>query len=64
VDKGPLEGRGVQPASPDQVADVLEWLGFASGQVPRLMKQLFGREQDVEMRTQGSAFPILPIRER
>jgi len=64
VDRGPLEGRGVQPASPDQVADVLEWLGFASGQVPRLMKQFFGREQDVEVRTQGSAFPILPVRER
>lgn len=60
---GPLEGHSVRPNSPDQVADVLEWFGFASAHVPRLTKKYFGKEQDVETSGQGTSFPVLPIRD-
>ncbi len=61
---GPLAGQPIRPNSPERVADVLEWFGFASGQVPRLARRYFGREQDVETSIRGSSFPILPLEER
>jgi uncharacterized caspase-like protein len=64
TDGGPLEGQSVRPDSADQVASVLEWFNFASGQVPRLMKRYFGHEQDVQMSSQGSSFPVLPVEDR
>jgi len=64
VKSGPLESEGLKPNNPEQVAEVLEWFGFASGQVPRLMKKYFGKEQDVQSSGQGASFPVLPVRER
>ncbi|MBI3467792.1 MAG: caspase family protein [Planctomycetes bacterium] len=63
VDEGPLQGQGIRPSNPDQVADVLDWFSFASGQVPRLTKQYFGRSQDVQTSGLGSSFPILPLKD-
>ena len=63
VDGGPLEGRYVQPSNPERVVDVMEWFGFAAGQVPRLTEKLYGASQDVQMSTQGTSFPVLPLDE-
>lgn len=63
VRSGPLEGLSVQPASPDGMADVLEWFSYASGHVPRLTKRYLGREQEVQVAGQGVSFPILPAAE-
>jgi len=63
VDSGPLADRHVQPTSPDQVVDVLEWFTFAAGQVPRLTQKLYGVSQDVQTSTQGASFPVLPLEE-
>jgi len=63
VDSGPLAGKHVQPSSPDQVIDVLEWFTFAAGQVPRLTQKLSGVSQDVQTSTQGASFPVLPLEE-
>jgi Caspase domain len=60
---GPLKDEGVTASGREGVADVLGWLGFASGQVPRLMKRYYGHEQDVQMSTSGISFPILPLRD-
>jgi hypothetical protein len=32
--------------------------------VPRLAKKYFGREQEVEQRSEGRSFPVLPLEER
>jgi WD40 repeat protein len=64
VREGPLAGEAMQVEGKERVASVLEWFNFASGQVPRLTRKYFGREQDVQMGGQGSSFPILPIEER
>jgi len=61
VEGGPLEGRHVQPSSPERVVDVMEWFTFASGQVPRLTEKLYGASQDVQTSTQGASFPVLPL---
>ena len=64
VKEGPLAEEGLRPSNADGVADVLEWFGYASGQVPRLMKKYFGREQDVQSSSYGNSFPVLPVRDR
>jgi hypothetical protein len=64
VDTGPLEGQPIRPASPERVADVLEWFGFASGHVPRLTRKYLGKEQEVQTSGQGSSFPVLPVDDR
>lgn len=64
VDGGPLERQFVRPSGSDRVADVLEWFSFASAHVPRLTRKYFGREQDVQMSSQGSSFPLLPVEDR
>jgi len=61
VKAGPLERIAVQPSSPNQVVDVLEWFSFASGHVPRLTRQFSGVEQSVHMAGRGSSFPVLPL---
>jgi WD40 repeat protein len=60
---GPLKDEGVEASGREPVADVLGLFTFASGNVPRLMKKYFGREQDVQMSTAGTSFPILPLRD-
>jgi WD40 repeat protein len=62
VAAGPLKDQGLPPGQPERVVDVLEWFGFASDQVPRLTRQIYGREQDVQMSTQGNNFKVLPLR--
>jgi WD40 repeat protein len=65
VEGGPLEGKEwIKPNNPERVADVLEWFSFASGQVPRLTRKYFGREQDVQSSGQGNSFPLLPVEEK
>jgi hypothetical protein len=61
VNKGPLEGRSAQPSGPQQLVDVLEWFGFAAGQVPRLTREYCGQEQNVHHAGKGSSFPVLPL---
>jgi hypothetical protein len=61
VDRGPLVGRYVRPANPEQVVDVMEWITFAAGQVPRLTESLYGEAQDVQYSIQGQSFPVLPL---
>jgi len=61
IETGPLEGQYVRPVSPDRVVDVMEWLTFAAGQVPRVSGKLFGASQDVHYSIQGQSFPILPL---
>jgi hypothetical protein len=58
---GPLEDHPIKTNNPDHVADVLEWFSYASGQVPRLTAQYFGRSQEVQIGTQGQSFPVLPV---
>jgi hypothetical protein len=64
VGGGPLADQPLRPGNPERVADVLEWFSFASGQVPRLTRRYFGREQDVQTAGQGSSFPVLPVEDR
>jgi uncharacterized caspase-like protein len=64
ADREPVQGLSVEPSNPQRVADVLEWFSFASGQVPRLTRRYFGREQEVQTSGQGSSFPVLPVEER
>jgi hypothetical protein len=61
VQQGPLKEQVIRPDNPERVASVLEWFNFASGQVPRLSKRYLGREQDVQMSSQGQSFPVLPV---
>lgn len=61
VDRGPLEGQYVRPSNPERVVDIMEWLGFAAGQVPRLSERLFHAAQNVECKTEGNSFPLLPL---
>ncbi len=61
VDRGPLLDKPAETANADGVLDVLEWFGYASGAVPRLMKQYFGSEQQVRLSGSGVAFPVLSI---
>lgn len=58
VDSGPLQNRSVQPAAADRVVDVLEWFSYAAGYVPRLSRQYFGNEQQVQLGGQGKAFAV------
>jgi WD40 repeat protein len=64
VGRGPLEGEPIRPGNPEGLVDVLEWFSYASGQVPRLTKKYFGREQDVQFSSEGRNFPLLPLAER
>jgi len=61
VKEGPLEGKRIEPSSPDQTVYVLEWFQYADGNVRRLSEQLFGSSQDVQTSTQGTSFPVLPL---
>ena len=58
---GPLEDRWIEPSGRDRVANVLEWFGFASSHVPRLTRQYFGQQQDVQHSSAGMSFPVLPV---
>jgi WD40 repeat protein len=62
VDRGPLADQAIRPGNAEQVVDVLEWFSYATGQVPRLTKRYFGREQDVQFSNEGRNFPILPLK--
>ena len=61
VDEGPLTEKSVQPNNPERVVGVLDWFSFASGEVPRLTKRFTGQEQEVQMRSEGTNFPVLPL---
>ncbi|MCA9012451.1 MAG: hypothetical protein KDB01_22025, partial [Planctomycetaceae bacterium] len=61
ADFGPLSDRHAEAASVESL-DVLEWFGFAAGNVPRLTKQYFGSEQQVHLSGTGTTFPVLSIR--
>jgi hypothetical protein len=65
VERGPLADKYVQPSGPEGVVDVMEWLSFAAGQVPRfrLTENLYGASQDVQVGSQGTSFPVLPLEE-
>jgi len=63
VNRGPLDGKAVQPSGPERVVDVMEWFTFAAAQVPRLTEKLYGVSQDVQTSTQGNSFPVLPLEE-
>lgn len=60
VDTGPLNHRSVRMTRADGLVDVFQWFSFASGQGPRLMKQLYGREQFIQTSGKGISFPVLP----
>ncbi len=64
VKDGPLERKWAQASGTGQVVDVLEWFGFAAGQVPRLTKEYCGHEQNVHTAGRGTSFPVLPLDER
>jgi WD40 repeat protein len=61
VDEGPLADKAIQPNTADKVVGILDWFSFASGEVPRLTKRYIGQEQEVQMRSEGSSFPVLPL---
>ena len=61
IDLGPLRNRSLKPAAAGGVADVLEWFSYAAGNVPRVTKQYFGKEQQVQLGGQGKAFSILGL---
>jgi hypothetical protein len=64
ADAGPLkDDRGAEPAGADPVAGVSTLFDYAGGQVPRLMKKYYGREQDVQVNQNGTSFPLLPLRD-
>lgn len=61
---GPLkDDRGAEPAGADPVAGVSALFEYAGGQVPRLMRRYYGREQDVQVNQNGTSFPLLPLRD-
>lgn len=62
VDDGPLSTRPMDVAGSDRKADVLEWFSYAAGNAPRLTKQYFGRDQQVQIGGKGKAFPVLQVR--
>ena len=59
VPGGPLRDRRLTPFGADAVADVAEWLGFATSAVPDLAA---GRPLDVYVSGHGATFPLLPVR--
>jgi len=61
VGGGPLEGQGVRPSGPSGTVDVLDWLSYAAGHVPRLTERYLGQVQDVQTSGQGQSFPLLPL---
>jgi len=61
VDDGPLRYRPLSASNPGQIADVLEWISYASGYVPRLTKKYFGRDQSIQQSGHGTSFPVLPV---
>lgn len=63
VENGPLLDRPLLPSAAAGVADVLEWFSYAAGNVPRLTKQYFGKEQQVQIGGRGTAFPVLKCSE-
>jgi hypothetical protein len=60
IDRGPLEEEWIRPGSREGIVDVTEWFTFAAGRLPRLTQKYFGREQEVEQRSEGKSFPLLP----
>jgi uncharacterized caspase-like protein len=63
VNRGPLLDQSVRPSRVDGTVDVLDWLSFAAGQVPRLTERYLGRTQDIQTSGQGQSFPVLPLEE-
>ena len=63
VEGGPLDGMYIHPNNPERVVDVMDWFSFAAGHVPRLTEGIYGISQDVQMSTQGTSFPVLPLDE-
>ena len=61
VEQGPLADKWVQPTNSEKIVGVLDWFSFASGEVPRLTKQFIGQEQEVQTRSEGTSFPVLPL---
>lgn len=61
VDRGPLKDLRAQADAGERVVDVVTWLRFAQGHVPRLTEQLYGVPQFVEARLLGESFPLLPL---
>lgn len=61
VTTGPLADKSVPTANSERVVEMLEWLNFAAGQVPRLTGELFGLPQDVQIGIEGQNFPVLPL---
>ncbi|MAX36069.1 MAG: hypothetical protein CME33_05840 [Gimesia sp.] len=61
VKSGPLVDRAIAPNRIDGTVDILEWINYASGQVPRLMKQYYGREQFIKHSLRGTSFPVLQL---
>ena len=62
VDSGPLAAAGLHGNRPDGLADVLEWFSYASGQVPRVSRDLLGIVQEVQSSGHGASFVVLPLR--
>jgi hypothetical protein len=60
-DAQPLILDTIRPAGTGGVVDVMEWFTFAAGQVPALTYKYHGFRQDVEFKTSGKSFPLLPL---
>jgi uncharacterized caspase-like protein len=58
---GPLVGQSVRPNSVAGTVDVLDWLSYAAGQVPRLTERYLGQTQEVRIGGQGTSFAVLPL---
>ena len=61
VESGPLKEKWVRSNSADGAVDVLDWLSFAAGEVPRLTARYTGEIQDIQVGGKGSSFPILTL---
>lgn len=61
VNDGPLRDRRMVPVGTDPVVSVLDWFNYAADQVPRLTKKIYGWEQDIQFRSEGRNFALLPV---
>jgi len=61
VDHGPLKNRTAE--SKDGLVQVRDWLRFGADNVPALTKTYYGREQFVDVFSEGRSFPILRAEE-
>jgi WD40 repeat protein/uncharacterized caspase-like protein len=60
VQSGPLKDKLVRSSRADGTVDVLDWLSFAAGEVPRLTERYLGQTQEIRISGQGMSFPVLP----